>query len=153
MMFPSPAICASVFLDEATAWCNGPNKHSVDFSGIELEDHESQGDTSGSEMRTARADEPACGKKRRKMRSRPCKGKRSRYNKFVERLRDTAMEAPHLIDIQSVVWPPSLQNDQQKQLKLMTYLTECKLQQLKLQGEPCTLNPVQNCVSAFPISL
>jgi len=114
---------------------------------------EPDGDTSGSELCTASTGKQACGKQSTKRKSRPCKGKRLRYKKFIDRLQDTVINTPHLMDIQSVEWPPSLQNDVQKQLKLMVHLTELKLQQLKIQGQPCKLNPTANCADVFRLAL
>jgi len=139
-----------VFLDEMTAWCHSPSKmHSALCLNTGQYPIESQDDSSDSELRTASTGEPACGEQSTKRKNRPCKGKRLRYKKFIDRLQDIVMNAPHLMDIESVDWPPSLQNDVQKQLKLMMHLTELKLQQLKIQGEPCTLNPAPNSVVVF----
>jgi len=107
---------------------------------------EEQDSTSDGELCMASTPEEGSGKKRRKRKSRPCKGKRLRYKKFVERLQETAMAAPHLMDVHCVAWPPSLQHDFRKQQQLMMHLTECKLQQLKIQGEPCTVNPAPSSV-------
>jgi len=143
-----------LFLDQMTTWCHGPSKkHNVQFINIGPHPIEPQDDSSDSELCMASTGEPACGTWSTKRKSRPCKGKRLRYKKFIDRLRDMVMNAPNLMDIQSVDWPPSLQNDYQKQLKLMMHLTELKLQQLKIQGEPCTLNPAPNGVVVFRLTL
>jgi len=107
---------------------------------------EEQDSTSDGELYMAITPEAGSDKKKKNRKSRPCKGKRLRYKKFVEQLQETAMAAPHLMDVQCVAWPPSLQNDFRKQHKLMMHLTECKLQQLKIQGEPCTVNPAPSSV-------
>jgi len=49
--------------------------------------------------------------------SRPCKGKRLRFRKFVERLKTQIDSKVEFFDIEEVAWPPSLEiNDKKRQL-------------------------------------
>jgi len=141
-------------LGETATLCHSPSyEHNVESVRIEQNAMGAQDNSSGSELCITSASDRAYGTEKSKRKSRPCKGKRLRYRKFMERLRDDVMAFPHLMDVQSVAWPPSLQNDFQKQQKLMMQLTESKLQQLKMQGEPCTVNLAHNCVPIFRMSL
>jgi len=129
------------------------NKQNVGVISTGLHASEAQDIASGSDLGTdITSEEAACGKKAKKS-NRPCKGKRERYKRFMERLKNDVMTAPHLMDAHSVAWPPSLQNDFQKQQRLMMDLTMCKLQQLKIQGEPCMIDLGLNLSSPFEISL
>jgi len=131
-----------------------PNQeHSFEFISIGTCAKEAQDNTHGNDLCTDSTSEPAPGQNRRRKKNRPCKGKRLRYKKCLERLTDNVMTSPHLMDVQSVGWPPSLQNDFQKQQKLMMQLTEHKLQQLKTLGEPCLVNQTQDFVVVFRMSL
>jgi len=113
------------------------NKQNVGVISNGLHASETQDSTSGSELGTViTSKEGAWGKKAKR------NGKRERYRRFKEQLKNAVMTAPHLIDAHSVAWPPSLQKDVQKQQWLMMHLTMCKLQQLKIQGEPCMIDPV-----------
>jgi len=148
------AVTDPVALGELSAACDRPsNKQNVKVISIERHTSEAQDSSSGSELRTVAArQEAACGKKAKK-KHRPCKGKRLRYRRFKERLEDAVMTAPHLMDAQSVAWPPSLQTNFEKQQRLIMRLTMCKLQQLKIQGEPCMIEPALNLSSPSVMSL
>jgi len=53
----------------------------------------------------------------KKRSSRPCKGKRLRFRKFVERLKTQVDSKVEFFDIEEVAWPPSLEtNDKKRQL-------------------------------------
>jgi len=154
MTLCNAAVTDLVALGEVSAACDRPsNKQNVRVINNGLHASEAQDITSGSEFGMDNtSEEAACGKKA-KRKTRPCKGKRERYRRFIERLKNAVMTAPHLMDAHSVAWPPSLQNDAQKQERLMMKLTMCKLQQLKLQGEPCMIDLSLNLSSPFEISL
>jgi len=56
-------------------------------------------------------------KKKHSRPSRPCKGKRLRFKKFVERLKTQIDSKVEFFDIEEVAWPPSLEiNDKKRQL-------------------------------------
>jgi len=154
MTLSSAAVTDPVALGEVSATHDGPSKkQNVGVISNGLHSSEAQGSTSGSELGTVITSEEAASRKKAKRKVRPCKGKRERFRQFKEQLKNTVMAAPHLIDAHSVAWPPSLQKDVQKQQWLMTHLTMCKLEQLKIQGEPCMIDPGLNCSAPFEISL
>jgi len=68
----------------------------------------------------SQSDENQCNsnaERRSKRRSRPCKGKRLRFRKFVERLKTQVDSKVEFFDIEEVAWPPSLEtNDKKRQL-------------------------------------
>jgi len=56
-------------------------------------------------------------------RHRPCKGKRLRYRKLVERLKVEIRKQAPIFRVEEISWPPSLQEDTRKRQKLMHTLT------------------------------
>jgi len=52
-------------------------------------------------------------------RSRPCKGKRLRYRRFVERLITQISANPESFKLENAAFPPSLREDKDKLSKLM----------------------------------
>jgi len=63
-------------------------------------------------------------------RSRPCKGKRLRYRRFVERLITQISENPESCNVESAAFPPSHQEDKDKLGKLM-HRMQCYRDQVK----------------------
>jgi len=57
-------------------------------------------------------------------RGRPCKGKRSRYQKFVRGLKEKIVENPDTFDIQSVVLLPSLLLHAERREKLLSMIED-----------------------------
>jgi len=53
---------------------------------------------------------------------RPCKGKRLRYRKFVQRLKRQASENPNSFDMKDVELLPSLLNHAERRERLMLYM-------------------------------
>jgi len=154
MTLCNSAVTDLVALDDVSTWHQRPNEeHGSGSISIGPCAKEAHGDTNGSDLCTEGTSEPVPGNNYRTRRCRPCKGKRLRYKKFVERLIDNVMTSPHVMNVQSIDWPPSLQNDFQKQQRLMMKLAEYKLRQLKVQGEPCTVNQAQNYVIVLRMSL
>jgi len=132
------------WLGEVSTTRDSPsNKQNVRVIGNGLHASEAQDSTSGSELGPViTSEESACGEKaKRKNRA---QGRRERRRRFKEQLKNAVLTAPHLMDAHSVAWPPSFQNAEKQQL-LMTQLTMCKLQQLKIQGEPCMIDPALKC--------
>jgi len=154
MSVSNATVTDPVALAEVSATRDRPsNKQNVRVISNGLHASEAQGSTSGSELGTVTTSaEAACGKKA-KRKSRLCNGKRERYRKFKEQLKNIVMTAPHLMDAHSIAWPPSLQKDAQKQQWLMEHFTMCKLQQLKIQGEPCMIDPALSRSSLFEMPL
>jgi len=70
--------------------------------------------------------------KRPRRKLRPCKGKRERYRKLVERLRDEVARDPENVDIASLVLPPSVARDDTSRAKLIAQLREYRAGLLKL---------------------
>jgi len=85
----------------------------------------SQGSTDATELSTADEkstrdpSEPSGGKMKP---SRPCKGKRMRYTKFVERLKSDISANPETFSIESVIFPPSLEANKQKKERLINHM-------------------------------
>jgi len=71
------------------------------------------------EKSTTDSFEPAGGKMKP---SRPCKGKRMRYKKFVERLKREISADPETFSIKSVTFPPNLEENLQKQERLINHM-------------------------------
>jgi len=49
--------------------------------------------------------------------NRPCKGKRLRYKRLVERLRAAIVANPETFDVDDIVFPPSMSDERQQRLK------------------------------------
>jgi len=65
---------------------------------------------------------PQAGNLRSKKRNRPCKGKRRRFKRFVDNLKNQMSEDVESFNVEEVWWPPSLEaNDRKRQqlIKLM----------------------------------
>jgi len=67
--------------------------------------------------------------------SRPCKGKRIRYKKLVERLKDEISAHPTTFQLENVVLPPSLMKNEKRRFLLMD-LIERHRHQVQMGNEP-----------------
>jgi len=84
--------------------------HFIPTCAASIQDKDSHGESA---RETAVTKEP--GKKR----YRPCKGKRLRYKRFVERLHMQVAMDGESFNMDQVLWPPSLQADDKKRQKLI----------------------------------
>jgi len=57
-----------------------------------------------------------------KRRSRPCKGKRLRHRKFLERLKTEITTKAQSFSIEEIVWPPSYQDNQKRRQNVIRSL-------------------------------
>lgn len=81
-----------------------------------------EGVTSGSEQSTNIESTQSTVKPGATKPQRPCKGKRLRYRKFVQRLKQQALENPNSFDMKDVELLPSLLNHAERRERLMLYM-------------------------------
>jgi len=93
----------------------------------------------------SQSDENMCNSKAgqcKKRQSRPCKGKRLRFRKFVESLKTHIDSKVEFFDIEEVVWPPSLEANDRKRQRLIQRIKQYQRQALcqkKLQASNLAL--------------
>jgi len=82
----------------------------------------------------SRTDEAVAEERNQEKKNRPCKGKRNRYKKLVQRLETQISENPEIFDIDQVVLPPSLQANHSQRLKLIDRMERYKNRALTSHG-------------------
>jgi len=77
-------------------------------------------------------------------RHRPCKGKRLRSRKFMERLKTDIDDDVEFFNIQEVVWPPNLLADEKRRRHIIQRMKEYQQTVMCQKNSMCSLG-VQSC--------